>query len=423
MIVWVWRDCEPLPFDSNNPRLMRAGMFCAALAARGHQVRWFNSTFDHYQKHFRTQGPGTHRLDDGVQVELVKGLGYFSNSAPRRLVHNAIVAQRFMRRAEEIAAETGQRPDVIVADLPIPDSALAAVRLAKKWQVPSVVSIRDLWPDFFLSFLSPAKAMLAKPFIANLDRIVRSACREADHLIGISEGYLAWSLERAGRARRHGDMVIPLGYAPRKVDADSAKLASLTAKGVDFSKDLATFVGSWGRTYDLEMLLGAAEALSGERDLQFVIAGQGEQGLMFEEAAKKLPNIVLPGWLDRDEIAALLEHSTVALAPYSVSAPQGLPNKLFEYLAAGVFQVTTLGSEAREVLDESGAGLTVPGGDPEAFAAAIVAGRTAGRVPEKRKQIKAYFAEHFDADNVYARYVEELENIVSNRTAPALADA
>lgn len=417
MIVWVWRDCEPLPLDPGNPRLMRAGMFCAALAARGHRVRWFNSTFDHYQKRFRTLEPGSYTLDDGVHVELVDGIGYFSNGSPRRLLHNAVVAQRFTRRAHDIAVAVGERPDVLVADLPMPDSALKAVRLARKWGVPSVVSIRDLWPDFFLSFLSPIRRGLAKPFIVNLNRIVNSACREADHLIGISENYLAWSLKKAGRERREGDAIIPLGYAPSKAPHTEMSIGSLAAKGVDFGKDLATFVGSWGRTYDLKLLLEAAEDLKAEPGLQIVIAGHGEQGSALTEAAKMLPNVVLPGWLDRQEIATLLERSSVALAPYSISAPQGLPNKLFEYMAAGLFQVTTLRSEARTVLDASRAGLTVPAGNRQAFANAVLAGRDVGRDPAKRRAIKAYFSDHFAAERVYARYADELEVIVARRVA------
>jgi glycosyltransferase involved in cell wall biosynthesis len=415
MIVWVWRDCEPLPFDPNNPRLMRAGMLCAALAARGHQVRWFNSTYDHYQKRFRSQAPGTYELDDGVKVELVEGLGYFSNGAPRRLIHNALVARRIVRRAREIAAS--ERPDVIVADLPMPDTALAAVTLAREWAIPSVVSVRDLWPDFFVSFLSPAKSLVAKPFIWNLDRIVKAACRGADHLIGISEGYLDWALKKAGRKRECRDAIAPLGYAPPTLDAGDGATDSLAAKGIDFGKDLITFIGSWGRTYDLEMLLEAARLLEHEPGLQFVIAGKGEQGAAFEAAAAKLDNVVLPGWLDKTEIATLLGHSAVALGPYSVDAPQGLPNKLFEYMAAGLFQVTTLRSEARAVLDRSGGGIVVPGGDARAFADAIVEGRRIGASPARRAQISAFFTEHFDAARVYNDYAAKLEEIVAQRGA------
>ena len=416
MKIWVWRDCEPLPIDLNKPRLMRAGMLCAALAARGHEVRWFNSTFNHYQKSFRAQAPGSYRLDDGTLVELVAGLGYLSNGAPRRLLHNALVARRFVRRARELARVETERPDIIVADLPMPDSALAAVRLARDWSIPSVVSVRDLWPDFFASFLSPAKALVARPLIANLDRMVRAACSEAHHLVGISQGYLDWALDKAGREQGLGDCVAPLGYAPEPVAAQGNSRASLEGKGVDLDKKLATFIGSWGRTYDLKILLEAARRLQDENDLQFVIAGKGEQGAQFEAAAAKLRNVVLPGWLNRSEIAFLLENSTIALAPYSQAAPQGLPNKLFEYLAAGLFQVSTLRSEAKTVLEQSGGGMVVPGGDPAAFAAGICRALEVGGDPAAKQAIKNYFAEYFVASKVYNDYVSKLEEFAVGRT-------
>lgn len=409
--IWIWRDCEPLPIDPGNPRLMRAGMLSEVLAQRGHQVHWFISTFDHYQKRTRIQQPGTYRLDNGVAVELVAGIGYGNNGSPRRLVHNAIVASRFVSRAKRTIARDGS-PEIIVADLPMPDSALAGVRLARRLGIPSVVSIRDLWPDFFKTFLSPAKAILASPFIANIDRVSRAACREADQLIGISDGYLGWGLEKAGRARKPTDAIVPLGYAPPGLRDTATGEHALRAKGIDLTKKLATFIGSWGRTYDLELVADVARILSARDDIQFVVAGKGEMGAMFEERARQLPNIVTPGWLDRDEISLLLSRSSVALGPYTPSAPQGLPNKIFEYMAAGLFQVTTLGEEARDVLDRCEGGIIVEPGNAEQFATAVQRGIELGSTQENRKRIRLSFAERFDADKVYADYADLIEETV-----------
>lgn len=416
MIVWILRDAEPLPIDPNSPRLMRAGMLARQLAERGHQVVWFTSTFDHYQKRHRSQEPGPHDWIENCRIELVRGIGYGSNSSPRRLLHNYLVGRAMFQRGMAIFGESAARPDVIVGDLPMPESALAGVNLGKVLGVPSVVSIRDLWPDFFANFLTGVTRSLAAPAIAHIDRVVRKSCGEADHLVGISQSYLEWGAEKAGREIGEQDAIFPLGYQPPKTVLDEESLRSLQEKGVDLGKRLAVFIGSWGGTYDLGLVIDAAKKLQKHDDIQFVLAGDGDQRAAIDRATSDVANIVTPGWLNRGEIAALLEQSTVALAPYPDNAPQGLPNKVFEYMSAGLWQVSTLGREATELLDSNTLGLSVTAGDRDGFAAAILEGSHAMERDGTRERIRRYFEQNFSAEKVYGEYIAWLERVADRDT-------
>lgn len=413
MTIWIWRDCEPLPTDPGARRLMRAGMFSQRLAAAGHRVRWFNSTFDHYQKRHRDTEPGSYELSDGVTLELVKGLGYRSNGSPSRFVHNLLSARRFTDRGRALRAG-GEIPDVMVMDMPLPETAAAGVKLASEWGIPSVVCIRDVWPDFFLRFLPRSVVWAAGPFVWHMDRIVRTACANATSIVGISKGYLDWGLAKAGRKRRDTDPILPLGYSPERVSGNLVRAQErLEAKGVDFSKSLAIFIGSWGYTYDIDLLLAAAEGLSHRDDIQFVITGSGEQADLIAARAPALKNAVFPGWVDRDEIGVLVQRAAVGLSPYRHAAPQGMPNKLFEYMSAGLFQVATLAGESADLLSSERLGQTVPARDREAFAAAVLQAVDSGQPPEERERIRRYFDDHFDADRVYGDYTTHLERLVA----------
>ena len=413
MRIWIWRDCEPLPTDPGEPRLMRAGMFSKRLAAAGHDVRWFNSTFDHYQKRQRDLAPGAYPLEPGLTLELLKGRGYSSNASPTRFIHNAMVARRAVERARDLLASGEPAPDVMIMDMPLPELAAAGVRLARELGVPSVVCIRDIWPDFFLRFLPKSVIWAAGPFVWYMDRIVREACKGADSIVGISPGYLQWGLRKAGRPRAETDPILPLGYSPERVSADlDAATRRLAGKGIDFSRSLAVFIGSWGFTYDMELMLDAAEALADRDDIQFVVAGGGEQSSLVRSRAANLPNVVLPGWIDRQEIGALLEKAAVGLSPYRRAAPQGMPNKLFEYMSAGLFQIATLAGEAAELIGEERLGIVVPAGDRASFVEAVLRSIDDGHGPEERERIRTYFDRHFDADRIYADYAAHLDRLV-----------
>ena len=412
--IWIWRDCEPIPIDPGNPRLMRAGMFATRLAAAGHNVRWFNSTFDHYQKRMRTQPHGQYMLTDGLVLELLDGPGYTRNTSPKRFIHNWLVSKRAVQRASQLVQHGQAIPDIMVLDMPMPEMALQGVLLAERWGIPSVLSIRDLWPDFFEKFLSPMKAKLARPLIAHMDHGVTRACRNATSIVGISEGYLNWALKKAGRGQGINDTILPLGYSPMNSDLNKRKAREeLQFLGVDFSKSLVCFIGSWGQTYDLQYLLNTAILLSERKDIQFIIAGDGEQAEALRERMKSQPNIICPGWLDRNQIAQLMNDSQIAIAPYRTNSPQGMPNKLFEYMSAGLYQVATFTGEGAKLLHREKLGTAVDMRDPKAAANAIKDGIDYFANDTERQRIRNYFDLHFNADKIYTEYQQHLENLVA----------
>jgi len=420
LTIWIWRDCEPLPFDPDNPRLMRAGMLATQLAEAGHKVRWFNSTFNHYQKCQRTQRPGTHVLADGLILELLDGPGYDRNTSPKRFIHNWLVAKRAVNRASQIVQQGHDKPDLMVLDMPMPEMALRGVRLAEQWKIPSLVSVRDLWPDFFENFLSPVKAQLARPIIAKIDHEVKEACREATSIVGISEGYLDWALLKAGRERRESDAILPLGYSRLDLDTDQHRArGELEHLGIDYTKSLVCFIGSWGKTYDLEFLLDTAALLDQRSDIQFIIAGDGEQAGSLGERMERQANVICPGWLNRNQIAQLMHDSDVAIAPYRTDSPQGMPNKLFEYMSAGLFQVVSLRGEGAELLQKENLGITVDMQDPHSAATAISNALKCHANEVERTRIQKYFNQNFDAGKIYVEYQKHIERLVgqhSNKT-------
>jgi len=407
--IWLVRDLDPLPIDGPERRLMRSGLLAQALADRGHDVTWFTSSFDHYRKRNR---PLRGRIEAGsnLALEVLPGRGYRHNISPARVVHN-----REFARAFRAAAMTLPPPDVVVADLPTTEGAQAGVEIARQFGVPSVVSIRDLWPDFFVPLLPPYLRYLAQPMIAMLDKQARYACRHATALVGISDGYLRWGqIKGEGRDTTH-DRVFPLGYSPHIPDA-----ASIAGSGPALSmppdSHIVAFAGSWGATSDLRLVYEAAGRLVHREDIHFVLAGDHARYPGLADSLRGLPNVTLTGWLGVESLAALLERATLGLLPYVANAPQGLPNKVFEYMAYGTYQISTIGGELGEFLERTGAGVAVPEATGEQLADCISALADDPAIAARRPERKAFFASHFRADAIHAAMGEHIEDVV--RTVP-----
>lgn len=400
------RDLEPIPTDPGERRLMRAGMLSLALAARGHRTSWFTSSFDHYQKRQRSAVDVTIEPVENLRIEVFRGPGYRRNVSLQRIRHNRDFAARWVRYAEG-----AKKPDVLVTDIPTTEAAAAVVRFAQKNGIPVVLSIRDLWPDFFVDYLPAPLRPLARPLLLPLDRQARLAAAGATSLVGISEGYLDWGLGKAGRTRGALDRVLPLGYAPLRLPAGAGARWRESA-GMAAGDRLVSFVGSWGRTYDLELVLAAARLLAQRPEVKLVVAGDAETRPALRDALRQLPNVIVPGWLSAPDIAALLEASDIGLLPYGRSAPQGLPNKVFEYMAYGAYGVSTLGGELAGFYAQAGGG-RVAEPTPEGLAAAIVESLPVGADAALRAARRARFERDFHADVIYRQMAEHIEQVAA----------
>ncbi len=370
MRVWVLTVGEPVPvLDGKAPRLLRSGVLVKALAGEGHEVVWWTSAFDHYAKrHRRAQGGEIEWK--GANVRLIPGPGYQKNVSVRRILDHRAVAGGFRTLAQ------GQpRPDVVLASLPTVELAEAGVDYALSVGARAYVDIRDLWPDLLETSLPKWARPAGRHLLAPMYRQARRALSRATGLVGISDEYLNWGLKAAGRERRPSDAMIPLGYAAAETDGESEADAGrrLESAGVDPSKRIVLYVGSFGRLYDFDAVLRGARQLQrqGRDDVQFVIAGDGELGPRWRGMAKGLGNVVFTGWIDGPAINWLRSRAAIGLQPYSSDATQGLANKLFEYLSAGVPVLSSLDGENRSLVAAHDCGGYYTPGNVEEFVEGI----------------------------------------------------
>src|SRR5690606_9684095 len=123
------------------------------------------------------------------------------------------------------------------------------------------------------------------------------------------------------------DNVFPLGYST-VATRDEKEFSVMEVIGrIRYNTKIVSFVGSWGESYDIQLLLETARRLIHRRDILFVIAGDSSSQPRLERSLKELPNVMLTGWLNRYQVASLLRHTAIGILPYKPNAPQGLPNK------------------------------------------------------------------------------------------------
>ncbi len=170
---------------------------------------------------------------------------------------------------------------------------------------------------------------------------------------------------------------------PNGVDVDFfrplPRAQALSRSGLDPACRYVIFCGGFHPWSDFDALLQAFALVVRERpDARLLMVGDGPERNRIEETVRRLvlqDTVALTGFVhDRDRVRDYLAAATVALLIYrtdKVSRTSASPIKLTEYLAAGRAVVAVEIPGVRELLEDTGAGIVVPGSAP-AIAAAIV---------------------------------------------------
>lgn len=417
MHLWLLNVGEVLPTDKSRQRLLRAGVLAESLRARGHQVTWWTSTFNHVEKKHRFDRHTSLISESGIRLELLHGPSYARNISLRRLWNHFALASAFKKLS---TAEV--RPDVILCSWPTIEMSAAAVEYGTRHNVPVIVDVRDLWPDIFLDVappsLRPALRLGLQPYM----RMAEHAFRGCSGVVGVSERYRDWGVRVAHRPHGPNDRVFPIGYKKQNFTLGEARAARawLRSKGVDPSKFIACFVGTFGSTYDLAPVFQAARdlQLAGDTGVQFVICGDGDRRREYSDAAAGLRNVVFTGWANAVQIAELMKLSKAGLAAYRSGAPQGLPNKIFEYISESLPILSSLRGECEEFLDRHDCGLQyAPSGDGRQLVQHLQTLRSNDAVRTRLSANAARAFKTFSADRVYAEMADYLERFTHRGAA------
>lgn len=408
---------EPLPTDGTDVKLLRHGLLANELIKKGHQVTWWTATFNHALKKQRYDSDTTLRPHPLLTIHCLHSVSYKKNVSFLRIINHAHLAIKFYFQAKKLPS----RPDLILCSFPPIELSALTVFFGKKYSIPTIIDVRDLWPDVFLNAFPQSLKLLAHLTLKPFELLTSYALRNASSLMSISDGYMEWSLAKARRKRKKSDSIFFLGYKEKQLSVEDGdrKKNELAVLGVDTTKSICLFTGTFGKSYDIPTIIDAARKLEqkGNATVQFVLCGTGENMDQYKTKAHGLKNIVFTGWIDSQDIAVLLSLATIGMMSYAASAKQGLPNKLFEYLAAGLPIVSSLEGETATLLRECTCGISYKAGDPDGF---IVAIETILQNMDLSAQMKhsarTLFKQKFSADTIYTELVTYLETYGTTQT-------
>lgn len=336
------------------------------LVRRGHAVTIAATSFEHMTRTDRRLRPGeSHRREEieGVEFLWLRTPPYGGNTVAR-LWNMAVFAAKVARLK---AAGLVERPDVIIGSSPHPFAALAALRLAERYQIPFLLEVRDLWPQTLMDL---GQMGAHHPLIMIMGWIERQLYRRSQRILSLLPGAADHMVAKGADPAR----VI---WLPNGVDFD------LVPPPAPHQNPLFTLIyaGSHGLSNQLDTLLDAATLLEddpqwqGRVRLRLVGDGPDKARLMDRAVREGLKSVSFEPPVPKERVFPLLQEADACVLTTQDSPLYrwGIsPNKLYDYLAAGRPVIIGCNAPYRPVT-EAGAGYTIPPANPAAMAAAIQA--------------------------------------------------
>ena len=306
-----------------------------------------------------------------------------------------------------------RKPDILFVESPPLFLSLPAWVAARRWKVPIVFNVADLWPDSVREL-----GVMEEGFALRMaDRLEQWTYKRASFITAVTKG-IHKTLRHEKNVPEDKLLFLPNGvdtelFRPTSPDKELARQLGIEGKKV------ILYAGSFGFAHGFEVALRAMERLQ-ERapNIHLLGVGGGSERQKIVRLAKRLQlqNVTLLDPKPQDYIARL---HTLAFAGLSTLRNSPLfegtrPAKIFVTMAAGQPVLYSGRGEGAQLVEEAQAGVVAPPEDPEALAQAILRLKDHPQEAEEMgRNGRRYVEKHYSWEALVKRWLDQLEHKLS----------
>ena len=280
---------------------------------------------------------------------------------------------------------------------------LPAVAYKKKFGVPMLFNVQDLWPEN----VEIVMGIQNKLIIFTINKIVDYIYKYSDIILCSSRGFV----ERINQRGVPRNKLIFWPQFCEDPDLDDSSIPK------EYESDYfnITFAGNIGDAQGIDMLVEAAKIIKkmGRRVRWFLLGeGRAKKRIeLFIEEYNLSDTVFLLGRVSEHEANCYVHHADCAYLSFQDNPvfDMTIPAKLQTYLACGVPILAAAGGESAQIILQAGCGI-VTDRTPMALSEAVI--KITGIPPDKRRAMgKAsgdYFRKHFRMNPL----IDELEQYI-----------
>lgn len=300
--------------------------------------------------------------------------------------------------------------DVAIASSPTFFAALAGVSAGKRYKVPFIMEIRDLWPAIFVDL----GVIRNRRVVSWLEKLEMFLYRQATSIVTVTEAFRNNLIERGIPPRKI--FTIPNGadvkfWSPIDDPADLRQSLGLKDSFV------VLYIGAHGISHALGRILDSAVQLKNQENMHFLFVGEGAEKAELVRRANelRLKNVLFHEPVNKEGVRRFYTLADICLVPLR-NIPlfdSFIPSKMFEIMAMERPIVGSVRGEAADILRRSKSALVVEPENPKAIAESILYLYHHGK---KRRAMgqegRKFVAENYSRRSTANKYLEVLSEAV-----------
>ena len=417
-IIWIMNHYANMP--CNGPSL-RHFYFAKWLKAYGWTPIVFASNVLHLNNKeiVITKGKYEYKVEQSEKIPFVyvKTSPYRGNGLSRiRNMFSFFINLLLMSKS---FAQAYGKPDIILASSVHPLTCVAGIILARKFSVPCIAEIRDLWPEAIFAYGKlKDTSLLGRVLLCGEKWIYKNA----DAIIFTKEGDVNYIREKHWDSEQGGPIDIDKCFYINN-GVDLAKFVNDVKENKLDDPDLldvkafnVVYAGAIRPVNNVELLIDTAKIiLKEDPSIKFLIYGDGTDRERLEKRARSegITNVYFKGFVEKKYIPYILSKSSVNILNYSQSkfnwARGNSSNKLFEYMASGKPIISTV-KMGYCILTRYNCGFSTERNDADALADTILKVKNLPREEYERMARNASAgAKDFDFQQLTQKLIEVID--------------
>lgn len=376
--------------------------FSKALQENGHDVLLVTSA-NHHLLREKPKVKWLWRFSEynGLNVLWLKTLSYSNAHSPVRVLNWFLFAFYL-----PFLFFLKMKPTQVHFSSPSPVGFLGSWVLAKLCRAKSVFDVRDVWPLTFVEIGGISSQNLLVRLLFMIERF----CVVRADIVTSNLFNMALRMRELGVDSKKFYW-FSNGVDKKGVD-ESLRVSAVTLPLECKGKKVIGYTGTLGEANALYTMLDAAKALLPQKELVFLIVGDGKERIGLSNYCKKngISNVIFMDSVAKADVYKLQAEMDVlcvgakecSLYRYGVS-----PNKLYEYIYSGVPVLYYVNSPGYHPIIDAGCGKEVSSSDVEEFARSVLVLANLDGDDKNKLSIRAreYIDENHDYHNLALKLV------------------
>lgn len=314
---------------------------------------------------------------DGIPFVFIKTVPSIGNGI-KRILNMGLFYHNLLHSSKKIEKDI-EKPDIILASSVHPLTMVAGIKIAKKFNIPCICEVRDLWPEAIFSFGKIKEMSLIGKILTRGEHWIY---KNANAIIFTKPGDIDYLKEKKWLRTFGGDIdERKCFYINNGVDIEafnnSIEKNKIEDKDLNSNMFNVVYTGAIRPVNNVGMLLDTAKLLKNEKNIQFLIYGNGNQLPQLEKRLKEenIINVKLKGHINKQYIPFVLSKASVNVLNYSQTLYNwkrgNSSNKLFEYMASGKPIISTV-KMGYDIIEKYNCGISLNENSPEELSKKIM---------------------------------------------------